>query len=147
MFRYFCGIAHIRLDDAECYMFMLTVCTGYNCWFKMVKCIFIYSAVSSPLDCRKRFTLHPLADLSIPTATRLLWEKFQPCSNYNSLTFPQLSIGRYSLLIYIDVLTGASWRERQCPNFETVAKGIRIRACFRVRHSTAELPRSLLGRK
>ncbi len=37
---------------------------------------FPYSTVPSPLDCSKRFTLHPLADLFIPTPTRLLWEAF-----------------------------------------------------------------------
>ena len=36
----------------------------------------LYSAVSSPLDRSKRFTLHPLADLFIPTPTRLLLEEF-----------------------------------------------------------------------
>ena len=34
----------------------------------------LYSVVSIPWDCSKRFTLHPLADLFIPTPTRLLWE-------------------------------------------------------------------------
>ena len=42
-----------------------------------VKGIFLYSAVSSPLDRSKRFTLlPPLADLFIPTPTRLLREAF-----------------------------------------------------------------------
>ena len=39
--------------------------------------VFIYySAVSSPLDRSKHFTLHSLADLFIPTPTQLLWEAF-----------------------------------------------------------------------
>ena len=38
--------------------------------------MFLYSAVSSPLDRSKRFTLHPLADLLIPAPTRLVWEAF-----------------------------------------------------------------------
>ena len=42
-----------------------------------VKGMFVlYSAVSSPLDRPKCFTLHPLADLFIPTPTRLLREPF-----------------------------------------------------------------------
>ena len=36
----------------------------------------LYSAVSSELDRSKRFTVHPLADLFIPTTTRLHWEAF-----------------------------------------------------------------------
>ena len=34
--------------------------------------MFLYSAVSSPLDRSKRVTLHHLADLFIPIPTRLL---------------------------------------------------------------------------
>ena len=39
------------------------------------------SAVSSPLDYSKRFTLHPLADLFIPTNSISLGS-IQPCRNY-----------------------------------------------------------------
>ena len=46
------------------------------------KVVFLYSAVSSPLDRSKRFTLHALADLFIPTPAGLLWEAFYPRSNY-----------------------------------------------------------------
>ena len=58
--------------------------------------MFSYSAVSSPLERSKRFTLHPLADWFIPTPTRLLWEAFAIMSEDYSLTFPPLSISRYS---------------------------------------------------
>ena len=40
------------------------------------KDMFLYSAVSSQLDRSKRRTLHPLADLFIPTPIRLLREAF-----------------------------------------------------------------------
>ena len=36
--------------------------------------MFIHSAVSSPLDRSKRFTLNYMADLFTPTPTQLLWE-------------------------------------------------------------------------
>ena len=91
------------------------------------KGIFLYSAVSSPLDYSKCCTLHPLADLFIltpcnvssqldhskcctlhrladlfiPTPTRLLWEAFQPCINYTRRLFthiPPLSIAWYSFI-------------------------------------------------
>ena len=44
-------------------------------YFKCFGC-FLHRAVSSPLECSKRFTLHPLADLFILTPTWLLWEVF-----------------------------------------------------------------------
>ena len=42
------------------------------------KGMFSYSEVSSPSDRSKgkHFTLHPLAELFIPTSTRVLWEAF-----------------------------------------------------------------------
>ena len=40
-----------------------------------------------------------------------------------SLTFPPLSIARYSFLQLSQL--GRQWRERKCPNFETVERGIR----------------------
>ena len=42
----------------------------------VVKMVFKGSAVSSLFDRSKRFTLYPLAALSIPTPTRLLLEAF-----------------------------------------------------------------------
>ena len=35
----------------------------------MSKCKFLYSTVSSPWDCSKRFTLHPLADMLLYTSS------------------------------------------------------------------------------
>ena len=43
---------------------------------KRYSCVFLYSTVCSPLDRPKRFTLHPRADLFIPTPTQLIWEVF-----------------------------------------------------------------------
>ena len=40
------------------------------------KGMIVYSAVSSPLDSSKCFTFHPLADMFIPTPTRLLCAAF-----------------------------------------------------------------------
>ena len=48
-----------------------------NCSWK-VKCngMFLYSAVSSPFDRSKRFTLHALSELFITTPNRLMLEAF-----------------------------------------------------------------------
>ena len=61
----------------------------------------LYSAVSSPLDRSKRFTLYPLADLFIPTpfsASLGSILAMQQLRNDYSLTFPPLSIARYSFI-------------------------------------------------
>ena len=42
-----------------------------------------------------------------------------------SLTFPPLSIARHSFIQLSQL--GRQWRERKCPIFETVTKGIRTR--------------------
>ena len=73
--------------------------------------MFLYSAVSSPLDRSKRFTLHP----------------WQTCSFRHQ--WPSIKTTVYSQgLIYTPEWTEVSWRERKCPSFETAAKGIRTRA-------------------
>ena len=105
-----------------------------------LKGLFLYDAVSSPLDCSKRFTLPPpLADLFIPTPTLVLWESFSPCKyhlvtftcKYYLVTFTPPSIGKYSFIQLSEL--------RHHGETETVAKGIQTRASP---HSTAELPRS-----
>ena len=69
---------------------------------KTVQKVWFYIAhVSSPLDRTKDFTLHPLADLFIPTPTRLLREEFSHAAithEDDSLTFPPLSIAMYSFI-------------------------------------------------
>ena len=91
------------------------------------------SAVSSPLDRSKRFTLHP----------------WQTCSSWHQLDFSamlQLTAQRLfthipttdyiQVLIYTAEWTEASWREGKCPGFEKAAKG-----CLdRVQHTIAEVP-------
>ena len=61
----------------------------------------LYSAVSSPWDCSKCITFHPLADLFIPTPFRLLWEAFSNLQlllgNY-AFKYPHLSVARYSFI-------------------------------------------------
>ena len=85
--------------------------------------MFLYSAVSSPLDRSKRFTLHPRQTCSF--RHQLLWEAFQPRSNYaRRLVYTHISTSNYSqILIYTAECTGASWREQKCPVFEMIAKG------------------------
>ena len=64
-----------------------------------------------------------LADTFIPTLTRLLWEAFYPRRNYARRLITHISpIGYSQVLIYTTGWNGASWIERKCPNFETVAK-------------------------
>ena len=78
-------------------------------WVKIVK---VCRAVSGPLDRSKRFTLRHQFDFSGKHSS----SHAAITREVYSLTFPPLSIARYSFI---------QLRERKCPNFETVAKGIR----------------------
>ena len=42
-------------------------------------------------------------------------------SSHAAITFPPLSVARYSFIQLSE--QGRQWRERKCPNFETVPKG------------------------
>ena len=68
------GNAGLMTDGASAGLPVSTQSSSF-CMFKG-KGLFLYSVVSSPRDCSKRFTLHPLADLFISTPSRLLWEAF-----------------------------------------------------------------------
>ena len=78
--------------------------------------MFLYSTVSS------RPTLNPLADLFIPAPIRLLWEAFSHAAITARRLFTHIST-TVQVLIYTAESTGASWTERKCPDFETVAEG------------------------
>ena len=87
--------------------------------------VFLYSAVSSPLDRSKRFTLfaHPGRPVhsntnSVSPGSILVMQQLRATTR--SLIFPPLSIARYSF-IQLSRL-GRQQRERKCPIFETVAK-------------------------
>ena len=70
------------------------------------------------------YNLPPLTALFILTPIRLLLEAFYPCRNYAQRLLTHISTTVYSqVLIDIAELTGTSWRERKCPNFETVPNG------------------------
>ena len=93
--------------------------------FVKVKVV-LYSAISSPLDRSKRLTLFALPDRPVHSDTnsaspgRILARQ-QLHAKTKSLTFPPLSIARYSFMQLSQ--QGREWRERKCPIFETVAKG------------------------
>ena len=75
------------------------------------------------LDRSKRFTLFALpgrpvhSDTNSASLGRVLAMQ-QLHAKAKSLTFPPLSIARYSF-----IQLGCQWRERKCPIFETVANG------------------------
>ena len=87
--------------------------------------VVLYSAVSSPLDRAKRFTLFLLPDRPVHFDTNSaspasILARQQLRANTKSLTFPPLSIARYSFIQLSQ--QGRQWRERKCQIFETVAK-------------------------
>ena len=86
----------------------------------------VYSAVSSPLDRSKRFTLfaspgRPVhSDTnSAPPGSILVGQQLR--AKTKSLTCPPLYIASYSFILLSQL--GPQWKERKCPIFETVAKG------------------------
>ena len=103
--------------------------TTPKCTCKKVK-VWFYIALY-PVRWTAQSALHfpPLADLSIPTpfsASPGSILAMQQLRNDYSLTFPPLSIARYSFIQLSE--QGRLWSERKCPNFETVTTGIRTRA-------------------
>ena len=89
----------------------------------------LYSAVSSPLDRSKRFTLSsPGRPVHSDTVIGFSWKHPSHAAIAQRL-FTHISTTVYSqVLIYTAESTEASWSERKCPNFETVTTGIRTRA-------------------
>ena len=89
----------------------------------------LYSAVSSPLDRSKRFTLSsPGRPVHTDTVLGFSWKHSSHAAIAQRL-FTHISTTVYSqVLIYTAESTEASWSERRCPNFETVTTGIRTRA-------------------
>ena len=69
--------------------------------------------------------LPSLTDLFIPTpfsaSPGSILARQQLCAKTKSLTFPPLSIARYSFIQLSE--QGRQWGEQKCPIFETVAKG------------------------
>ena len=87
---------------------------------------FLYSAVSSPVDRSKRFTLFASPDRPVHSDTNSaspgsILARQQLRAKTKSLTCPPLSIARYSFIQLSQL--GPPWRERKCPIFETVANG------------------------
>ena len=98
----------------------------------------LYSAVSSPLDRSKRFTLSsPGRPVHSDTVLGFSWKHSSHAAIAQRL-FTHISTTVYSqVLIYTAESTEASWSERKCPNFETVTTGFEPGLSrLRVRHST-----------
>ena len=84
----------------------------------------LYSAVSSPLDRSKRFTLSsPGRPVHSDTVLGFSWRHSIHAAIAQRL-FTHISTTVYSqVLIYTAESTKATWSESKCPNFDTVAKG------------------------
>ena len=69
------------------------------CFVKVYKIDVLYSAVSSPLDRSKHFTIHPLADLFILTpTTKTIHSHFHRCQFVTWSIAHLLSVTRYSFI-------------------------------------------------
>ena len=104
----------------------------------------LYSAVSVPLDRSERFTLFSSPGKPVHSDTNSAspgssLATLQLRAKTKSLTFPPLSIARYSFKQLSQL--GHQWRERKRPIFETVPKGDSNPGSLHC-ESTTELPRS-----
>ena len=101
-----------RLFVVSCFIVAFRVL----CYLKVMVCLY---TAQYPVR------LHLLADLFIPTQTRLLWEDFRAMQQYYAQRAnTHISTTAHSqVLIYTAEWTEASWIERECPNLETVEKG------------------------
>ena len=100
--------------------FEFTVANCYSSCKVKVKVV-LYSAVSSPLDRSKRFTLFALPGRPVHSDTNSaspgsILARQQLRAKAKSLTFPPLSIARYSFIQLSQL--GHQWRERKYPIFE-----------------------------
>ena len=97
-----------------------------RCWIMVVKVkvVFLYSAVSIPLDRSKRFTLfaspgRPVhSDTNSASPGSILARQKLRAKAYISTTV--YTIAKYSFIQLSE--QGRQWRERKCPIFETVTK-------------------------
>ena len=99
---------------------------------QQVKGMFLYSAVSSPLDRSKRFTLSPWQTCSFRHQLGFSGKHSSHAAimreNY-SLTFPPLSIARYSFIhLYSCVNWGIEDRTKMAKLRNSSKRGIRLRA-------------------
>ena len=90
------------------------------------KRVFLYSAVSSPLDHSKRFTLFALPGRPVHSDTNsaspgTILAMLQLRAKTKSLTFPPLSIARYSFIQLSQL--GASMARTKMPNLRNGNKG------------------------
>ena len=103
---------NIRVDSGHIACFLMHI------WY--IKRTLLYSAVSSLWDCSKHFTLHPLADLFIPTPICLLWEAF----SHAAITVQRLivHISALSLARYSFIQLGELWQRGMNESLETAAR-------------------------
>ena len=101
-------------------------CNKHDMWLSYEKKgMFLYSAVSSPLDSSKRFTLFlpwqtcSLRPNSASLGSILAMHQLR-ATTIHSHVHHCLRPGTHFIQLSE---RGVSWRERKCPNFETVAKG------------------------
>ena len=103
--------------------------------------MFLYSSVSNPLDCSKRFTLFALPGRPVHSdtnsaSTGSILARQQLRAKTKSLTFPPLSIG-----LYRDVWIAAIASSRKSPATQTAAicarfQGRRVRHVYVTMHVT-----------
>ena len=98
---------------------------GVNVEVRMVGSVMVQLKGSFYMDRSKHFTLfaspgRPVHSDTNSASPGSILARQQLRANVKSLTFPTLSIARYSFIQLSE--QGRQWRERKCPIFETVTK-------------------------
>ena len=117
---------------------------GASLFTQRLKCMFLYSSVSSPLGRSKAFTLHPWQTCTTPELglSGKHSAMLQQLHEDYSLTFPPPSTARYSFIQLSEL--GRRGRNKNAKALKQLQRGFEARfSRFRVRHSSAKLRRSM----
>ena len=116
-------VCHLNILNLKILVAIISFTTTY-----IIKKVVLYSAVSSPLDRSKRFTLFAIPDRPVHSDTNSaspgsILARQQLRAKTKSLTFPPLSIATGQVLIYTAESTGASMERMIMPNLRNSSKG------------------------
>ena len=109
--------------NIQIYIYKFRQCDIIMIWKQTLFSFLLYSAVSSPLDRSKRFTLIlPWQTCSFRHQLGFSWKHSSHAAIAQRLLIHMSTTVYSQVLIYTAESTEAPWSERECPNFETVAK-------------------------
>ena len=138
------SLVHIDVVRTECFLWycwfvllyspgILTTWWQLQLWRGNIQRCKMYAFIERNIQYIWQFKLlyisPPGRAFHFSTNSPSIWEAFSNAPITARIQFTHISTPVYSqMLLYTAAWTGASWRERKCPSFETAAKGIRTQA-------------------